>query len=287
MLIFYADEYGDHSMTTAPDSEPPVLKKGTSEYFILSAVGVRDTSRKPLAEALFEIKRRHFGARVDEIPWSESEIKGRYLFRATRSAASANVLASPSSYAQLDTMNKVNGLVHDLGMIFAKYRPLVFTVAVDKKELLARQSGLHPLGVAYAYIHQRIALTMEKLYAGDAAIVVADQQTQHEAFFRSGKLHASRESLTPNLYVKPNFNLVLDKPLWVDTELSSWDREIIPLADIVAYTTAECMKRKEPPAEACYLWEQIKTCLAMNWSSGKIIGGGFAVHPKNAPTPDI
>ncbi|NUU06581.1 DUF3800 domain-containing protein [Leifsonia sp. C5G2] len=282
MLIFYADEYGDHSMTTAK-SEPAVLKAGTSEFFILSAVGVRDTSRKPLAEALFDIKRKHFGESVADEPWNASEIKGRFLFRATRSVASGNVLASPASYQRLDSRAKVDGLITDLGLVFTKYRPLIFTVAVDKRELISRKSTTHPLGAAYAYIHQRIALTMEKLYAGDAAIVVADQQTQHEAFFRSGGLHASREAFP----LKPNFNLVLDKPLWVDTDLSSWDREIIQLADIVAYTTAECMKRNSPPPEACYLWEQIRSCLAMNWSTGRILGGGFAVHPKSAPVPAL
>jgi hypothetical protein len=287
MLIFYADEYGDHSMTTAVDIEPPRLKTGTSEMFILSAVGVRDTSRKPLAEALFEIKRRHFGEHVRDLPWGHTEIKGRYLFRASRSTASGNVLSSPPGYAALTTAASVESLVTDLGLIFAKYRPLIFTVAVDKRELLARDSKLHPLGIAYTYIHQRIALAMEKLYAGDAAIVVADQQTQHEAFFRSGRMHENREALTSHLYMQPNFNLVLDKPLWVDTDLSSWDREIIQLADIVAYTTAECMRRMTAPDEICYLWEQIKPCLAVHWSTGNTLGGGFAVHPKSAAAPLI
>ena len=287
MLIFYADEYGDHSMLTAPKITPLVLKEGTSEFFVLASVGVRDISRKPIAEALFELKKKHFGASVVGAAWGDTEIKGRYLFRASRSVSNGRLLESPSGYRSLDSAEKVESLVRDLGLIFAKYRPLVFTVGVDKRELLRRGTGFHPLGVAYAYLNQRIALAMEKLYAGDAAIIVADQQTQHEAFFRSGKMNETRSMLTQNLSMKPNFDLVLDKPLWVDTDLSSWDREVIQLADIVAYTTAECLKRGEAPKELCYLWEQIKPCLAVNWRSGDVLGGGFAIHPKTAPKPKI
>lgn len=286
MLIFYADEFGDHSMNSLPGASPAVLKAGVSEYFILSGVGVRDTSRKPLAEELFALKLKHFGDAAGG-PWGDTEIKGRYLFRATRSAATGNVLNDPKGYRVLDTSAKVEALVNDLGLVFAKYRPLTFAVAIDKTALLRHSPERSPLGTAYTYLHQRVALTMEKLYAGDAAIIVADQQTQHETYFRAGHLHATRESLTNGLLVKPNFNLVLDKPLWVDTDLSSWDREIIQLADIVAYTAGECMKRGEAPSEACYLWDRIKPCLQVHWTSGTLLGAGFAVHPSKAKLPTI
>lgn len=282
MLLFYADEYGDHSMLTSGDPGSVALKAGTSEHFILSAVGVRDTSRKPLAEALFEIKKKHFGAAIGSQPWGDTEINGRHLFRASRSTANGKILEHPKGYAALDSTSKVDALVYDLGLVFATYRPLVFVTAVDKLALLSRGLERHPLGAAYAYINQRVSLAMERLYAGDAAIIVADQQTQHESYFRSGKMHEARRSLSDGLAVAPNFNLVLDKPLWVDTDLSSWDREIIQLADIVAYTAAECMKRKEAPGEACYMWEWIKPCLAIHWTKGTVRGAGFAVHPSKA-----
>ncbi len=287
MLIFYADEYGDHSMLAKHGIQPAELKAGVSEYFILAAVGVRDTSRKPLAEELFALKRKHFGDAADTLPWGQTEIKGRFLFRVSRSVATGNVLSSPQGYEQLNTVEKVSALVNDLGLIFAKYRPLVFAMCVDKTALLRRRPETNPLGAAYAYLHQRIALSMEKLYAGDAAIIVADQQTQHEVYFRSGQMHETREAFTSGLLVKPNFNLVLDKPLWVDTDLSSWDREIIQLADIVAYSAAECMKRGEAPTEPHYLWDRVQPCLQVHWSSGKIAGAGFAVHPRTVRVPDI
>lgn len=207
--------------------------------------------------------------------------------RASRSVASGNVLENPSAYRVLDSVHKVNALVKDLGLIFATFRPLVFAIAIDKRAMLKNDKDLHPLGVAYAYLNQRIAAAMEDLYAGDAAIIVADQQTQHEAFFRSGEMNDIRGQLTSGLPRKPKYDLVLDKPLWVDTDLSSWDREIVQLADIVAYTVAECMTLRQPPTNICYMWKEIERCMAVHWQSGKILGSGLAIFPKEAKAPRI
>lgn len=265
------------------------LKNGVSPFFVFATVGIRDSSRMPLANSLVEIKRKHFGEDVLGDPWADSEIKGRFLFRASRSAAAGKVLSHPDRYVALDTPEKVGALVTDLGLIFAKYRPMVFAVTVDKAAILQqrRASERSPLGVAYAYVHQRIALGLEKLYAGDSAIIVADQQADHERFFRSGEMNRVRDELTSSLLLKPNFDLVLDKPLWVDTDLSSWDREIIQLADIVAYTVTETMKRGCPPDELCFLWKQIYPCLAIHWKSGDVVGGGLSYYPRSARVPRI
>lgn len=286
MLIFYVDEFGDNSILTQPGTQPRTLKAGVSDYFILSGVGVRDTSRKPLAEALYEIKERHFGAKVAKGRWSDSEIKGRHLFRASRSVATGHVLKSPNAYKTLTTPAHVDALISDLGMIFAKFRPVIFSAVVDKADMLTRKIN-DPLGVAYAYLNQRVALTMERVFTGEGAILVADQQTQHETYFRSGHMNALRDQITNSLGLKPDFRLVLDKPLWVDTDLSSWDREIIQLADIAAYSTAECMKRGAPPQESCYLWKQVSACMAINWRSGGLESGGFAIYPKPKKYPQM
>lgn len=281
MLIFYSDENGGHSMATKAGSNPLELASGNSSRFVLSGVGVRDTTRKPLAEAIFALKRKHFGAEVDKA-WSETELKGRHLRRAIRGATSGNPLQHPSGYLVLDTPAKVNALIADIGRIFVQFRPLLLAAVVDKKEMIATDRDLHPIGIAYAYLHQRIAFTMERLYAGDGAIVVADQQSQHEAFFRKGGFHEVRAILSKNLPRKPNYDLVLDKPLWVDTDLSSWDREILQLADIVAYTVDACVENGQPPAEACYLWEQMQHGFARQPSTGKIMGGGIGLYPNTA-----
>jgi hypothetical protein len=86
---------------------------------------------------------------------------------------------------------------------------------------------------------------------------------------------------------KPNFDLVLDKPLWIDTDQSSWDREILQLADVVAYSVAECLKRGRAPEERCYLWRYIRAHLAVQWSTGGIEGGGVAIYPRPSSYPEM
>ncbi|TPW68780.1 DUF3800 domain-containing protein, partial [Schumannella sp. 10F1B-5-1] len=48
MLLFYIDESGHHRMDADPD-DPTRLAPDTTDWFVLSAVGIRDTSRRPLA----------------------------------------------------------------------------------------------------------------------------------------------------------------------------------------------------------------------------------------------
>lgn len=290
MLLFYVDECGGHTLNATTNEEgQPVLKEGASPFFVLSGVGVRDSSRRPIAEALFELKQRHFGSAASDLPWGDTEIKGRHLFRASRSVAAGKVLEHPAGYKALDTQAKVARFITDLGLLYDKYRPLTFTVAIDKTVLVRSnpEKVIPPLGAAYAYLQQRIALTLERLYAGESAILIADQQTQHEAFFRSGQMNQARDRLSAPLPVKPNFDLVVDKPLWVDTDLSSWDRELIQLADMVAYTTAACMQDGKAPSRDCYLWPQMRRTLALNWSTGRVRGGGFSVFPKQGAYPDF
>lgn len=286
MLIYYIDECGDHSMLTAKD-DASRLKPGTSEHFVLAGVGVRDSSRRPLAEKLFAIKQKHFGDAVTTLPWGETEIKGRYLFRAARSTASGNILQSPLGYAALDRPEAVRALVRDIGLVLSSFRPNIFATVIDKQEMLQLGRDFHPVALAYAYMHQRVALAMEDLYAGDASIFVADQQTQHEALFRAGKFRDTRAALSAKLGRQPAYDLVLDKPLWVDTALSSWDREIIQLADIVAYSVNECMKRGAVPDEEVYLWRQIQFCMASHFRTGATAGAGLSIYPRTAVLPDL
>lgn len=286
MIIFYIDEFGDASLNTAEGAAGGrQLKAGVSEWFVLAAVGIRDSSRKPLAEAIVEVKERHFGSGVALQAWRDSEIKGRHLARVARSAANGKVITDPAAYEVLDSPDKVTALIEDIELIFLKYRPLIFSAAVDKRALLKRSRPEIPLGAAYTYLQQRVALTMEKLHAGEAAILVADQQTDHERFFRSGEMNRVRDRMTSPLAVKPNYNLVLDKPLWVDTDLSTWDREIIQLSDIAAYSVAQLLQSGAAPERPCYLWRAIRANLAAHWSTGEIWGGGLAIHPKPPKWP--
>lgn len=287
MLLFYIDECGDHSMNTVTIDGKKVLKPGVSPFFVLSAVGIPDSSRRPLAEAIFDLKTRHFGQVASEGVWADTEIKGRHLQRASRSVATGNVLAKPAGFSKLTTEADVGSLVRDLGLLFDQYRPLTFTIAIDKVRLMNLKRPMPPLGAAYAYLQQRVALGLERLHAGQSAILIADQQTEHEKFFRSGQMNIARDKLSSNLPRTPNFKLVVDKPLWVDTELSSWDRELIQLADIVAYSTYECMLGGKSPDRPCYLWSNIRSSLALHWRTGRVASGGFAIYPRTDEYPEI
>jgi hypothetical protein len=100
MLLFYIDEFGDHSLIRDPHN-PRRLKAGVSPWFVLAAVGFRDTSRANLAEALTSLKEKHFGADSSLRPWAESEIKGRHLVRATRRLSRGQRIGDPPAYSGL------------------------------------------------------------------------------------------------------------------------------------------------------------------------------------------
>jgi hypothetical protein len=132
VLVFYVDEFGQHGLSLVEGSDPPSLKRGCSPWFVLAAVGVRSSSRKPLAEAIVKLKGRHFRDAYLHEPWSETEIKGRYLREVLEGVASGHRAGFPAGYAVLDTKQAAAALISDLDILFAKFRPLIFTVAVDK-----------------------------------------------------------------------------------------------------------------------------------------------------------
>ena len=279
MLIFYADESGNTALGLDPSSAEPVLKPGTPEYFVLAAVGVRDVSRRPMAEALIALKKKHFGADALDRDWSTSEFKGSHLNHAMNHALEGRRMASPSAYRELDTLDKTLALINDLGLLFSRFKPTIFVQVIDKKRMLSRELEAEPLGVAYTYIHQRIARLVDQRYSGESAMIVADEQKEHEKSFNTGAINRARETVSASWSYRPNFNLVLDKPLWIDPKLSSWDREIIQLADIVAFTAFRIMMDGAPPTAPQFLWKQIRDCLAVNVKTGEPMFEGFGIYP--------
>ena len=69
-------------------------------------------------------------------------------------------------------------------------------------------------------------------------------------------------------------------------DLSTWDREILQLADIVAYSVTECLVTGRPPQARSHLWAQIRHQLAIQWSTGAIEGGGLAIFPRPRKYPE-
>lgn len=278
MLIFYVDETGTASLATVPDSSPPELAPGTAKYFTLAAVGIRDSARKPLAEYLLRVKAEHLGAGADA-PWDDTEIKGRYLLHVAKSLRSGKKHAAPKGYSALADSAAMDSFLHSLGLAMSIFRPLILTNVIDKQKMIVRGIQTNPIGIAYSYLQRNIALTLEHHHSGEAAVIVADQQTQHEALFKSGGIHEIRSQLEKDLTRVPNYNLVLDKPLWLDTDLSMWDREILQLADIASFLVTKVIDEGEPPAELERLWQAMLPQFALHHKSGKVLGRGIAMYP--------
>ncbi|WP_206446278.1 hypothetical protein [Agrococcus sp. KRD186] len=135
MFLFYVDECGDNSL--ARDAGGTGLKAGVSEFFTLSAVGIRDSSRGAIARDLVKIKRKWLGfeSSHDLTGWSATEIKGRHLGRAARSVAAGKRLPRPLGFSLLTNHDEVDGLLRDLGLIFTRYRPITFSVTVTSASM--------------------------------------------------------------------------------------------------------------------------------------------------------
>lgn len=275
MLLFYVDECGD---AKAWDEAQAAAGPGPSPWFVLAAVGIRDTSREPLANFLLTLKARRFGA-DDKQPWSHSEIKGRYLAQAGRALRQGTVPARAALRQAFGSAGAERHSLAQLSGVFTRFRPLIFVAAVDKARLASVAPEVDPLGAAYALLHERVAQTLGSVAAGEGAAFVADQQVEHEAYFRDGRMTAARSALASRLHAVPEYRRLLDKPLWIDTALSEWDREILQLPDIVAYSAYETCKSGVAPKDPFYLWPAIEAGLARNWGTGKIANGGLSIFP--------
>jgi len=276
MLLFYIDESGHHRMEADPH-HPDRLARDTTEWFVLSAVGIRDTERRPLAEALDALKRERLGARPDR-PWNETELKGRRLAVTRRRLEGARPDAE-ADYAAITDAAELDAVEAAAAALFSRFQPLVFTVAIDKRRLFVERPGEPALGWAYAFLYRRIALELERDHPGEGGILVADQQTEHEKAFRDHELTRIRDELARHGRLTADYRLLLDRPLWIDSSLSTWDREIIQLADLVAFTTHEGAERGFASPGTRALWPTIRTVLARD-EHGSPDGEGLVIFPK-------
>jgi hypothetical protein len=285
VLLFYLDEFGEGSLKRARVGNRWVLDPSVSQWFILAAVGVAETSRKDLAEDITDAKDRCF-AGWQAARWKESEIKGRHLHNAVTRLANRRLPSQPG-YRNL-TLSRVRRLCGDLRKLFMKFRPIVYSIAVDKQALARRNNPWEPVGVAYAFLQQRLALLVDEVY-GDAegALMVADEQQSHEKLFRSGRMRAIRSQITAGLPLQPNFDLVLDRPVWIDSDLHPLDREILQLPDVVAYATAELLLTGATPTGDAHMWAEVRSCFATHWTTGLVPDGGVAIYPRPAQYPPI
>jgi hypothetical protein len=268
----------------APDPHhPDRLARDTTDWFVLSAVGIRDTERRPLAEALDALKTARLGASAER-PWNETELKGRRLAITRRRLEGARADAE-ADYRAISNAAELDEVEAETAGLFARFRPMVFTVAIDKRRLFAERPGEPALGWAYAFLYRRIALELERDHPGEGGVLVADQQTEHEKAFRDHELTRIRDELASRGRLRADYRLLLDRPLWIDSSLSTWDREIIQLADLVAFTTHEGVDRGFRSDAARALWPAIHAVLARD-EHGEPDGEGLVIFPKPEVWPD-
>lgn len=286
MLLFYIDEYGDAGMDGDPNDPdgPWSLKKGASDLFILAAVGIADTQRIDLARALIGLKEKWLTGKGT---WGDTELKGRHLQRTGERLRAGQAVVDPKGYRKLTSADF--GLLRvELGRLWHRFNPMVYAMVIDKRELVAKDVRFSPIGLAYTLLQQRLAQLLDRVYGTtEGCLLIADQQTAHEEFFRSGEMLRTRQALTRRMRAaqRPKFDLLLDKPMWIDPNLNVLDREIIQLPDIVAYSTAQLVQKGEPPTEAWCQWNKMSRQFVREWSTGFIEDAGITIYPKPAAYP--
>lgn len=285
MLLFYLDEFGEGSMKRSRRNNRWVLDPAVSQWFVLAGVGIPETSRKDLAENLTDMKDRYFPT-WRSAEWKDTEIKGRYLHNATRNLARSR-LPSQRGYRSL-TATTANNLCGELARLFLKFRPIVYAIAINKAAHARRSRPHEPEGIAYAFLQQRLALLVDEVY-GDAAgaIMVADEQQSHEKLFRSGRMLQLRTEITSGLPRQPNFDLMLDRPLWIESKLHPLDREILQLPDLVCYAVAELITSGAVPTARAHMWPEIKSCFAYHFTTGLVPDAGLAIYPRPTSYPTL
>lgn len=286
MLIFYVDESGHHALKADPQN-PDRLAHGSSDYFVLAAVGARDSTRKSLAAEITRVKLKHFGALATDGAWGETEIKGRYIALSKRRfhLISPDTQPLPSGYELFTEQAQILDFENDLRLIFARYRPIIFTICIDKRRLVGA-NGMDALNSAYAFLYRRVALTLQNVFQGEGGVFVADQQAEHERHFDSGDLLAFVGKMNQKGKRRAEYELILDKPLWIDTNQSSWDREIIQLADIAAYGAMECLTGRTSGGFSS-LWGEIYRCLGVDPKTGRPEGEGIVIYPETLQWPEL
>ncbi|MEO8261431.1 MAG: DUF3800 domain-containing protein [Pseudolysinimonas sp.] len=276
MQLYYVDESGGLKVTPQADASSETV----ADWFVLAAVGVPDTSRQKLALDLRKIRERYFGDMASD--WAATELKGRSIaITRARLFESLSTGAAPAGYEQLIDRKKFGNLESDIAHVFARFRPIVFVVAVDKRRLAAEQPDATVLGTAYGALSRRVALTVQDTAPGESAMFVADEQREHEQYFGSGELAASRRRMNQTGARPAQFDLILDKPLWIDSAQSSLDREIIQLADIAAFHVRERAKGSVPSGP---IWPALRRCLRA--SNGSVKNDGLVIHPKPKTWPE-
>jgi hypothetical protein len=276
MLLFYVDEVGVGKMNDA--------SLRTHPWFVLGALGIRDTNRKGVASAIRDLKKSVFGTNWQSRSWKETEIKGSYIAEANNRLLSGRPPLRPIGYNGL-TSAKLEQLLHGMFSIFRAFTPVLYAIGIDKvQHLQAPRSGppFDPVAIAYAFLQQRLAsLTAHTTNSIEPALIVADEQSHHESLFRKGEIRSVRNQFQQQLPQPPNIASIIAKPVWIDTTEMVDDKEITQLTDFVSYAVYQGMARQQ----WSHNWlERLGPHFARHWGTGRRIGAvwnaGITIYPR-------
>ena len=279
MQLFYLDEQGDKGLSSDALRVHP--------YFTMGALKIQDTQRLSLYRSIQALKDRFFpGWRSDD--WEASEIKGSYLAQAVRRSNRGLPPLPPRGYATL-TEGRLGRLIDELFNLIHRFNPLFYFVAVDKQRMLQRYdpSEHSPVGLAYVHLQIRAALLIAEVYGhNEGGLFLADEQYQHEALFRKGAMASVRQSVQSHFPRPANFELVLDKPLWMNKGELPVDREICQLSDFGLYVVGNAIT--EGRWDDANQWlKRLSPYIARHWKTGKLWDGGVTIVPRPQRYPSF
>ena len=115
---------------------------------------------------------------------------------------------------------------------------------------------------------------------------IADEENSHERLWRQGEIQRIRGEVVKRLRVRPDFQLLLDKPMWINTGELPVDREVCQLADVALYCAAEAWRQQDTSSWAYQILGRISPYIVRHWISGEIWDGGMTIYPRPSRYPD-
>ena len=264
MYLFYVDECG------RPSLEDKALE--ADPWFVMAVVGVRADQWLSMDAEITRLKLAYFPA----IKPIKIEIKSTNL----------RTYGRPYAVSPFNTLQRgqIVALVEELYAIYDRFKPPIFTVAINKLDHKRRYAEMgkrpeHPYQLAFKMLIERIDWFLEHentnkpLDACEFGFVILDEYVGQYKITRSNLLWY-QESGT---FAKRSIRYVKEVPFFNVSEYS----QLLTLPDLVAYNVYHRF-RYDKPDYGFYL--RIKPYLYRN--GGKLWGCGLKVFPNREALPE-
>lgn len=276
MLLFYLDEYGNTSVSSRSLERYP--------FFVLGSMCIASSQRWSLYSRILELKDAFFpGWR--QYSWKDSEIKGTHLAGLVGKLTEGKQAHLPLAYQQLDHPQTLE-LIDELFLTIDRFTPNFYFVAIEKqyiRQLFVRPTS--PYSVGLVLLQWQVAKLAEQVYGmGEGAIFIADEQNQHENIFRNGEVRRVWDDVQLELGTTPDLRAILEKPLWVNSNELTVDREILQLTDLALYVVGRAVEQGRWTTD---WFNKLHPHIARNWNTGNVWEGGITIFPRPASYPAL